>query len=441
MGITVNEYIINKRKIKLLIEQYKFDEAKSLLKLLYDIKPDDIELFSIEAVIALKENNLDFAQQILETGLDLNFRDTDLLFNYAYLMEKKNEREEAIFYYQKASEYSDNAQIKNEIYQIISYLKNKNKNNGLNTKIITQFPKVSVLIPTYNMKEYLKQAIDSVLSQDYSNLEIIVSDDCSTDGTDEMMKQYYQMNPKVKYFRNEVNLGARKNGQRLLYDLADGTYILGLNHDDYLIQNDYISKAVNLLEEYPNISLVFANLKIYNVKSGEIRETNIDIPTLTFGRDYFLNYEKSDRYPHITSVLTSIYRRKQAIQMKCLLEESECQDLFIYMKLMLIGDIAFIKDHVGVYRIHENSLSFNMPIEYDYSTLKELEELKEYALKLGLNQQRLDRWLLARVYVFVQWRFRNLWSKDKKSAIRLLHEIVDEYPSVFNNILNHLYWR
>ncbi|WP_196810751.1 glycosyltransferase family 2 protein [Bacillus sp. 123MFChir2] len=192
-------------------------------------------------------------------------------------------------------------------------------------------PKVNVIIPAYNMKDYLKETVDSVLRQDYPNLEIIVADDCSTDGTQEMMKQYDQ-NPKVKYIRNEVNLGSRMNGQKLLHEHADSKYILGINHDDYLTQDNYISKAVSLFEENPNVSLVFANLYFLNVSLGELSPITQDIPKITNGIDYFLNYQ-SDRYPHITSVLTSVYRREDAIRMGCFLRKIRMPGLIFVFQI------------------------------------------------------------------------------------------------------------
>ncbi|MBO1626022.1 glycosyltransferase family 2 protein [Bacillus arachidis] len=300
-------------------------------------------------------------------------------------------------------------------------------------------PKVNVIIAAYNMRDYLKETVDSVLRQDYSNLEIIVADDCSTDSTQEMMKQY-EGNPKVKYIRNEVNLGSRMNSQKLLHEHADGKYILGINHDDYLTKDDYIGRAVTFLEENPNVSLVFANLNILHVSSGELYPVTRDIPKITNGIDYFLNYE-TNRYPHITSVLTSVYRREDAIRMGCFLEKSECQDLFLYLKLMLIGDVGFIADHVGVYRLHENSLSFNMPLESDYGTIEDLEELYSYALERQLNPQKLEQWLTGRIYWFVQWRFETMWlNGQKNSALQLLISISESYPLAFSWIIGRLHW-
>ncbi|PIE96001.1 glycosyltransferase family 2 protein [Bacillus fungorum] len=429
-----------KQNIKLLIEKNMNHEATILLEQLQKVAPNDASIYAMQAMIAFQEKQLKKTEQLLQTGLTINDKDSDLLYQFAQLMERKQEWKEANFYYRKASEYTNDMKFKKNISQSLLRVNDRISKLESEKQIFkTSTPKVSVIIPTYNMKDYLQEAINSVLRQDYENIEIIVSDDCSSDGTEEMMKQYNH-NSKVRYIRNTVNLGPKENGRKLLYELSDGTYILGINHDDYLTQNNYISKAVSLLEENPNVSLVFANLKLLFTKSGKVEYTNVDIPPITNGIDYFLNYE-TERYPHITSVLTSMYRREDAIKRNCFLEDTECQDLFLYLNLMLLGDVAFISDYVGVYRIHANSLSSNMPRDTDLSTIQELEKLHDKALNMGLDDTKLQQWLLNRIYVFVHWRFSNMWNKDRQNALRLLTSIAESYPMVFNTIANQLHWK
>ncbi len=91
-------------------------------------------------------------------------------------------------------------------------------------------PKVSILIPTYNGEKFIKATIDSCLSQTYPNLEIIVTDDCSTDGTIEILKKY---GDKINLFINNANLGIVKNINNGV-KLSTGSYFILLGHDDIL---------------------------------------------------------------------------------------------------------------------------------------------------------------------------------------------------------------
>lgn len=110
------------------------------------------------------------------------------------------------------------------------------------------FPMVSVLIPTYNRADYLGEAIESVLEQDYGNFELIVSDNGSTDGTEERVKKYLS-DPRVRFFRNSKNLGSGPNYRRLLYEYAAGQLGHFLTDDDYFIDRRHLSKAVRLIRE------------------------------------------------------------------------------------------------------------------------------------------------------------------------------------------------
>jgi glycosyltransferase involved in cell wall biosynthesis len=117
-------------------------------------------------------------------------------------------------------------------------------------------PKISVLIPTYNRADYLEEAIESVLEQDYGNFELIVSDNGSTDGTEERVKKYLT-DSRARYFRNERNLGSGANYRKLLYEHAAGHLGHFLTDDDYFIDRQHLSKAVRLIQE-PGVGVVFS---------------------------------------------------------------------------------------------------------------------------------------------------------------------------------------
>src|ERR1700675_1263136 len=80
-------------------------------------------------------------------------------------------------------------------------------------------PKVSIGLPVYNGENYLRLAVDSILDQDYGDFELIISDKPSTDGTSSICQQYAAQDDRIRYFRNETNIGAAANYARV-FELA-----------------------------------------------------------------------------------------------------------------------------------------------------------------------------------------------------------------------------
>src|ERR1700748_2916719 len=94
-------------------------------------------------------------------------------------------------------------------------------------------PLVSVLMTAYNREKYIEEAIESVLASSYTNLELIIVDDCSKDNTVEIARSYEARDPRVKVFINEKNLGDYPNRNRAA-SLAKGEYIKYVDSDDVM---------------------------------------------------------------------------------------------------------------------------------------------------------------------------------------------------------------
>ncbi len=113
-------------------------------------------------------------------------------------------------------------------------------------------PAVSVCIPTYNYARYLPRAIESVLAQTYGDFELIVSDNASTDDTQEVLAGF--SDPRMRTFRNERNLGLFGNFSRCL-ELARGDMVKFVCADDWL-DPAYLSRTVPLMETHDEIGLL-----------------------------------------------------------------------------------------------------------------------------------------------------------------------------------------
>jgi glycosyltransferase involved in cell wall biosynthesis len=117
-----------------------------------------------------------------------------------------------------------------------------------------EYPEVSVCIPAYNYGHYLPDAIESVLNQTFKDIELIVVDNCSSDDTPHIVALYSILDPRVKYFCNDTNIGLVGNLNRCL-EHARGKYIKILCADDVL-EPTCLEKSVDIMEQYKNVELV-----------------------------------------------------------------------------------------------------------------------------------------------------------------------------------------
>ena len=112
---------------------------------------------------------------------------------------------------------------------------------------------VSIGLPVYNGENYLREAIESVRSQTYTDWELVISDNASTDATGDICREFAAADGRVRYHRNETNVGAAPNYNRA-WQLATGRYFKWLAHDDRL-KPQYLEAAVGALEARPEVVL------------------------------------------------------------------------------------------------------------------------------------------------------------------------------------------
>ena len=124
--------------------------------------------------------------------------------------------------------------------------------------------KVSLGIPVYNESLFLKDTIESLLSQSYSNIEIIAIDNCSSDNSYEILKKYSKKDKRIKVFRNEINIGL-SNNFNLLVEKSSGEYFCWIGaHDIY--DKFYIEKLLSKIIKDDKTSVVFSNVS--NIRSN-----------------------------------------------------------------------------------------------------------------------------------------------------------------------------
>ncbi|AFY41934.1 glycosyltransferase family 2 protein [Nostoc sp. PCC 7107] len=141
-------------------------------------------------------------------------------------------------------------------------------------------PLVSVIIPTYNRPEYLKQAIASAVNQTYKQIEIIVSDNCSDENPQAIIDSFKDV--RIRFIRHPENIGMLAN-QMNAFKMARGKYVASL-HDDDMWNEDFLAKLVPILEANSNLVLAFCDQYIID-GNGNINYVGTEENTRGFKRN------------------------------------------------------------------------------------------------------------------------------------------------------------
>jgi len=129
-------------------------------------------------------------------------------------------------------------------------------------------PLVSISILTYNHKDYIENGLESILSQDYDNFEIIIGDDASTDGTQEILKKYKVMYPdKITLLLHEKNLGITNNCNTVL-SLCKGKYFVAIGGDDQMLPSK-LSIQVDYMENNQDCNMCYHNMEAFDLDTNK----------------------------------------------------------------------------------------------------------------------------------------------------------------------------
>lgn len=223
--------------------------------------------------------------------------------------------------------------------------------------------KVSILIPTYNREHIIKETIECALAQDYSDFEIVICDNASTDGSWSIISEFANKHPKIKIKRNSENLGAVKNWIECI-KLADGEFAKILWSDD-LISTDFLSRTVPLFNN--DVGFVYTATEVFENEVGTgVVFYNLD-PSGEYPGSLFIEGKLSgEDFP--SSPGCAIFRLKDlrenllshipVSQDIDLTSKAVGNDLLIFLlTAKKYPKFAYLKDVLSFFRVHNSSIT------------------------------------------------------------------------------------
>ena len=228
-------------------------------------------------------------------------------------------------------------------------------------------------MPVYNGKLFLCQALDSLLAQDYVNFELIISDNASTDGTQEICQEYVAQDNRIRYYRNKVNMGAIWNGNRV-FELSSGYYFMWASCDDYW-DSKYIDTCLQTLKTSKSIVLAGTFCQGIDPDTNQIVLVDKSFSTIGLNPSQSFTRYKSIIHSgsHIGGIFYGLYK-KDVLSEIMPMRKVIATDHLLLAELSLLGEIITVQKALFFKRGGGASRS-----------------IKKIAAVIGINNRLFDR--------------------------------------------------
>lgn len=242
--------------------------------------------------------------------------------------------------------------------------------------------KVDILLTTYNGERYLKEQIDSILNQTYTNFNLIISDDCSTDGTIDILKEYEKQDERIKVYLQDNNLGYVKNFEFLLKQVQSPYYALSDQDDVWLPEK--IEKSMAKLKK-EDADLVFGDLKVVDKNLNTIYESFNDFMLLSTKINKFMDSYKLNYLYNCITGCTTVGKSSMIKQFVPIPTESRhlIHDHWIGIIISLKGKVTYIPEKLILYRQHGKNQVGTDKISHKYQKIQDIKKLF-IAVKMGI---------------------------------------------------------
>ncbi len=215
--------------------------------------------------------------------------------------------------------------------------------------------RLTIGLPVYNGAKHLRPLMDSVLAQTYGDFDFLISDNASTDATQEICRDYAARDKRVKYSRNVANIGAAKNYNKVFHERTSEEYFKWVAHDDVLMPT-YFEKTIELMDDAPRtVSLCFPLRKFIDddgapVEGGTYCYNNIDDLLIGLDRVSFLKFvsHRAAIMPQPAFAMT----RVSALKKTRLLGGYWGADRVMCAELRLAGEFRELQEVLWLNRLH-----------------------------------------------------------------------------------------
>jgi cellulose synthase/poly-beta-1,6-N-acetylglucosamine synthase-like glycosyltransferase len=217
-------------------------------------------------------------------------------------------------------------------------------------------PRLTIGMPVHNGERYLSEALDSLLSQTFSDFELVISDNASTDGTERISREYVEKDSRVRYLRREENLGAALNFNGVL-GLSSAPYFKWAATDD-LCAPDFLLRSIEVLDRDPSVVLAYAKTS-YIDENGKLLD-RIAHELRSHSPNPHQRFRDLVCVSHDCVAIFGVFRR-EALDRTSLLGNYVSSDRVLLAQLSLLGKLHLVGEPLFFRRIHPSASMVRHP--------------------------------------------------------------------------------
>ena len=291
-------------------------------------------------------------------------------------------------------------------------------------------PLISLIMSVYNGEDYLSEAVESVIKQTFSDWELIIINDCSTDKTGEILSGFAAKDPRIKVHTNEVNLRLPSSLNKAL-SLSEGKYIARMDADDICLP-DRLEKQYAFMEKNPDVSL--SSCRFMTLKNGVISSGGCGGRNDASSVKALLLVTNPILHPGIIA-------RADAIKSLGYDKNFTCtEDMELWTRFVLAGKkVEILSEYLMIYRLHDKQITettlekqktevVSIQRKYLSKLLTDLsEEQEEFYISAIYFRRNKDIRSFIEFYNFMKSVNRKTKAFDKESLNYAFFEILAEY--------------
>lgn len=288
----------------------------------------------------------------------------------------------------------------------------------------SSFPLLSVGIPVYNGEKYIGECLDSLLNQTFTDFDITICDNCSTDNTELICLDYQKKDNRIKYHRNESNIGITENYNRV-FKLSKGKYFKWSSANDICLPTLF-EKCIDILNSQPDVALCYTNTNIINGGGRVLKEYDNNLNLMQDNpverlRKFFINLD-------MNNVMNGVFRRSVLAKTSlvapylasdinmlvevCLLGKYYEIDEYLFNRRFDKADYEKIKNTKNLLKFYNSSDNSKIIMKFWRLNFEHTRSVLKSPLKLN-EKIKLTYFLLKKLYYDRNILIKELWMAFK----------------------------